>query len=88
MLPPVALLAHQRSFAYDDLIDVKDVVQAAAGENSLYSEEGIADMDLPDHIFMEELEYLDNITSCAKVENCVMLSEYEQVTIPVFGTMF
>ena len=34
-------------------------------------------MDLPDNI-LEELEYLDNITSCNKVENCLMLSEYEQ----------
>ena len=34
-------------------------------------------MDLPDNI-LDELEYLDNITSCNKVENCLMLSEYEQ----------
>ena len=48
-------------------------------ELTIYSEEGIADMDLPDNLLMmEDLEYLDNITSCNKVENCLMLSEYEQ----------
>ena len=41
------------------------------------SEEGIADMDLSDNL-LDELEYLDNITSCNKVENYLMLSEYEQ----------
>jgi hypothetical protein len=35
-------------------------------ELTCISEEGIADMDLPDNI-LEELEYLDNITSCNKV---------------------
>ena len=73
VMPPVALLSHQRSFTYDDLIDIKN-----KPELTMFSEEGIADMDLPDHLFIEELEYLDNITSCNKVENCVMLSEYEQ----------
>ena len=34
-------------------------------------------MDLPDNI-LDELEYLDNITSCDKVENYLMLEEYEQ----------
>ena len=46
-------------------------------ELSHFSEEGIADMDIPDDI-LHELEYLDNITSCDKVENYLMLSEYEQ----------
>ncbi len=37
-------------------------------ELTIYSEEGIADMDLPDNLLMmEDLEYLDNITSCNKV---------------------
>ena len=46
-------------------------------ELTCISEEGIADMDLPDHI-LEELEYLgDCITSCDKVENYLMMSEYE-----------
>ncbi len=79
MLPPVSLLSHQRSFIYDDIIG-----DLQSGRNndqlSLFSEsQGIADMEMPDHLlFMDELEYLDNITSCAKVENCLMLSEYEQ----------
>merc|ERR1719369_221370 len=46
-------------------------------ELTCLSEEGIADMDLPDNL-LDELEYLDNITSCNKVENYLMLSEYEQ----------
>jgi hypothetical protein len=58
---------------YDDIIDLKKP------ELTIYSEEGIADMDLPDNLLMmDDLEYLDNITSCNKVENCLMLSEYEQ----------
>ena len=72
ILPPVSLLSHQRSFVYDDVIDLKKP------ELSIYSEEGIADMDLPDNILFDDLDYLDNITSCNKVENCLMLSEYEQ----------
>ena len=73
ILPPVSLLSHQRSFIYDDMIDLKKP------ELTIYSEEGIADMDLPDNLLlMEDLEYLDNITSCNKVENYLMLSEYEQ----------
>jgi hypothetical protein len=40
-------------------------------------EEGIADMDLPDNL-LDELESMNNITSCNKVENYLMLSEYEQ----------
>ncbi len=77
-LPPISLLSHQRSFVYDDLIDeLKNV--SGKPELSIFSEEeGIADMDLPDHLFIDDLEFLDNITSCAKVENCVELSEYEQ----------
>ena len=72
ILPPVSLLSHQRSFVYDDMIDLKKP------ELTIYSEEGIADMDLPDNILFDDLDYLDNITSCNKVENCLMLSEYEQ----------
>ncbi|XP_030752675.1 monocarboxylate transporter 12-like isoform X2 [Sitophilus oryzae] len=41
------------------------------------SEEGIADMDLPDNI-LDDLDYIgDCITSCNKVENYLMLSEFE-----------
>ena len=48
-----------------------------AGDLTCISEEGIADMELPDHL-LEELEILENITSCNRVENYLMLSEYEQ----------
>ena len=75
-LPPISLLSHQRSFVYDDLID--DLKNGKADVSIFSEEEGIADMDLPDNLFIDELDFLDNITSCDKVENCVMLSEYEQ----------
>ena len=70
IIPPISLLSHQRSFLYDDFLDDPEL--------SIYSEEGIADMDLPDNILYDDFDYLDNITSCNKVENCLMLSEYEQ----------
>ena len=49
ILPPVSLLSHQRSFIYDDMIDLKN-----KPELTIYSEEGIADMDLPDNLLMME----------------------------------
>lgn len=68
--PSLALL-QQRSFAFD-LQEPRN-----KPELTCISEEGIADMDLPDHL-LEELEYLgDCITSCDKVENYLMMSEYE-----------
>ncbi|XP_020279646.1 monocarboxylate transporter 2-like isoform X3 [Pseudomyrmex gracilis] len=46
-------------------------------ELTCISEEGIADMDLPDNV-LEDLDYIgDCITSCNKVENYLMLSEFE-----------
>ncbi|KAJ8977598.1 hypothetical protein NQ317_018366 [Molorchus minor] len=43
----------------------------------LWSYHGIADMDLPDNI-LDDLDYIgDCITSCNKVENYLMLSEFE-----------
>lgn len=46
-------------------------------ELTCISEEGIADMDLPDNM-LEDLDYIgDCITSCNKVENYLMLSEFE-----------
>ena len=56
---------------YDDIMDFKKP------ELTCISEEGIADMEIPDNLFAE-LEILENITSCNKVENYLMLSEYEQ----------
>nr|XP_053641861.1 monocarboxylate transporter 12-like [Cherax quadricarinatus] len=68
--PSLALL-QQRSFAYDA------PEQRNKPELTCISEEGIADMDIPDHL-LDDLEYLgDCITSCDKVENYLMLSEYE-----------
>ncbi|KAL1492002.1 hypothetical protein ABEB36_012511 [Hypothenemus hampei] len=47
------------------------------GELTCISEEGIADMDLPDDL-LDDLDYIgDCITSCNKVENYLMLSEFE-----------
>ena len=34
--------------------------------------------DLSEHLLLEELELLDNITSCNVVDNYLMLDEYEQ----------
>ncbi|XP_063706849.1 monocarboxylate transporter 12-like [Culicoides brevitarsis] len=46
-------------------------------ELTCISEEGIADMDLPDN-FLDDIDYAgDCITSCNKVENYLMLSEFE-----------
>ncbi|XP_032677541.1 monocarboxylate transporter 2-like isoform X2 [Odontomachus brunneus] len=54
-----------------------DVLGTDKPELTCISEEGIADMDLPDNLF-EDLEYVgDCITSCNKVENYLMLSEFE-----------
>lgn len=46
-------------------------------ELTCISEEGIADMDFPDNL-LDDLDYIgDCITSCNKVENYLMLSEFE-----------
>ena len=64
-------LANRKSYSYEDIGDFKKP------ELTCISEEGIADMELPDNL-LDELEILENITSCNKVENYLMLSEYEQ----------
>ena len=64
-------LAIHKSYSYEDIGDFKKP------EMTCISEEGIADMELPDNL-LDELEILENITSCNKVENYLMLSEYEQ----------
>ncbi|XP_046490646.1 monocarboxylate transporter 10 isoform X1 [Neodiprion pinetum] len=57
-----------------------EVPNTMAGEKpelTCISEEGIADMDLPDNL-LDDLDYIgDCITSCNKVENYLMLSEFE-----------
>jgi len=60
-----------------DSLEDLGFLKKAEKELTHFSEEGIADMDIPDHL-LEELDFLDNITSCDKVENYLMLSEYEQ----------
>lgn len=67
--PQPKFLTSQNSL--DDILDFKKP------ELTCISEEGIADMNLPDNL-LEELEFMDGITSCNKVENYLMLSEYEQ----------
>lgn len=66
--PPHMLTSHN---SLDHILDFKKP------ELTCISEEGIADMDLPDNL-LDELELMDGITSCNKVENYLMLSEYEQ----------
>ncbi|XP_042206024.1 monocarboxylate transporter 12-like isoform X2 [Homarus americanus] len=64
-------LLHQRSIAFET------PEARNKPELTCISEEGIADMDIPDHL-LEDLEYLgDCITSCDKVENYLLMSEYE-----------
>ena len=43
-----------------------------------YSAEEIPGLNIPDNILLDDFEFAENITSCNKVENCLMLSEYEQ----------
>lgn len=55
----------------------ENVCSKDKAELTCISEEGIADMDLPDNI-LDDLDYIgDCITSCNKVENYLMLSEFE-----------
>ncbi|CAH0390875.1 unnamed protein product [Bemisia tabaci] len=62
------------------VVEQPPVAGAQSGDKpelTCISEEGIADMDLPDNI-LDDLDYIgDCITSCNKVENFLMLSEYE-----------
>eukprot|EP00095_Tigriopus_kingsejongensis_P005299 snap_masked-scaffold337_size202799-processed-gene-0.7 protein:Tk05299 transcript:snap_masked-scaffold337_size202799-processed-gene-0.7-mRNA-1 annotation:"monocarboxylate transporter 12-like" len=67
-----------RSLNLDQILLHSSAEALVQDEESIFSEEGIADMELPDHLLLDDIEYLDNITSCNKVENCLMLSEYEQ----------
>lgn len=53
------------------------IISTEKPELTCISEEGIADMDLPDNL-LDDLDYIgDCITSCNKVENYLMLSEFE-----------
>jgi len=65
-LPPLTLL-QQTSLVLAQLGELP--CGAAAAELTCISEEGIADMDIPDHL-LEELDFAaDCITSCDKVRN-------------------
>ena len=69
---PIALMRH-KSFTYDNLAEIKK-----GGELTYISEEGIADMDLPDNFFeMMDGNFGDCITSCDQMENYLMYSEFE-----------
>ncbi|KAK6631718.1 hypothetical protein RUM43_013782 [Polyplax serrata] len=57
------------------MADLVPVIPGEKPELTCISEEGIADMDLPDNL-LDELDYI-GITSCNKVENYLMLSEFE-----------
>ena len=62
-LPPLTLL-QQTSLV---LAQLGELPCAGAAELTCISEEGIADMDIPDHL-LEELDFAaDCITSCDKV---------------------
>lgn len=57
--------------------EMANTLGADKPELTCISEEGIADMDLPDNL-LDDLDYIgDCITSCNKVENYLMLSEFE-----------
>ncbi|XP_014292122.1 monocarboxylate transporter 2 [Halyomorpha halys] len=65
----------------EELVVVEPAAAGGGGgpkpELTCISEEGIADMDLPDNI-LDDLDLIgDCITSCNKVENYLMLSEFE-----------
>lgn len=72
ILPPMSLLSHQRSFVYDDIQELMKK------RETLGSNEGLDELDMPEEYMMDDFDYMDNITSCNKVENYLMLSEYEQ----------
>ena len=59
-LPPLTLLTQQRSVTYGDLVD------GNKPDLTCISEEAIADINFPEK-FLEELECLENLTSCNKV---------------------
>jgi len=72
IFPPNPLHHYQRTISLEDLAYLRK------HELTICSEDGLGEMDLPDNFLIDDLDYLDNITSCDKVENCVVLSEYEQ----------
>ena len=70
-LPPLTLLTQQRSVTYGDLVD------GNKPDLTCISEEAIADINFPEK-FLEELECLENLTSCNKVEKFLGCGDYEE----------
>ena len=64
-------------FLYNKDLEIEDHDPDDEGLSD-YSDEEIPGIDIPDNILLDDFEFADNITSCNKVENCLMLSEYEQ----------
>ena len=64
-------------FLYNNDIEIEEQDPDDEGLSD-YSDEEIPGIDIPDNILLDDFEFADNITSCNKVENCLMLSEYEQ----------
>ena len=70
-LPPLTLLTHQRSVTYGDL------VEGNKPDLTCISEEAIADINFPEK-FLEELECLENLSSCNKVSPLISTSLLNQ----------
>lgn len=70
-------IEHSMQLLFNVLGEGIDALGTDKPELTCISEEGIADMDLPDNL-LEDFDYIgDCITSCNKVENYLMLSEFE-----------
>lgn len=71
-IPPLTLL-QQTSLV---LAQLGELPCAGAAELTCISEEGIADMDIPDHL-LEELDFAaDCITSCDKVSSTILSNHF------------
>lgn len=69
--------AKRRGSEEDEVVVLEAGGSPGVDKLTCISEEGIADMDLPDNL-LDDLDYIgDCITSCNKVENYLMLSEFE-----------
>jgi len=66
LIPAIALINSQQALI--DLIE-------RGSQDGL---PGIEELEIPDHLLLEDFEMLDNITSCNVVDNHLMLDEYEQ----------
>ena len=55
ILPPMSLLSHQRSFVYDDMQELMKK------RDTLGSDEGLVEGDMPEEYLMEDFDYLVSI---------------------------